>query len=73
MADSPSAPQPPAPDAPIDPTPSEPASPGWPSAEADQDIDLAGTEADEPPIGEALEPEHRRRHTDRPASEPRPH
>ena len=31
-----------------------------PSAEADQEVDIAGTEADEPPIGEAVEDEHRR-------------
>ena len=31
-----------------------------PSAEADQEIDIAGTEADEPPIGEAVEDARRR-------------
>ena len=31
-----------------------------PSAEADQEIDIAGTEADEPPIGEAVEDDQRR-------------
>ena len=31
-----------------------------PSAEADQEIDIAGTEADEPPIGEAIEDDRRR-------------
>ena len=32
----------------------------WPSADADQEIDIAGSEADEPPIGEAVEDDRRR-------------